>query len=168
MVNPIKRATTIKQAHSALGPPVITAHLDPKPPACHLLGCRYKAPIIKHCLEVYGRLDSQQEAADQAAGTSLASSAQATTSSSTSSYVLEERQVCLHYARKLLKQRATWPLHEFMPAWQQEVPGGCWCPQEEMLAGEALVLQPDPNEGERWRQSLGCLHVWLPCYQHTL
>jgi hypothetical protein len=61
--------------------------------------------------------------------------------------VLDTRLVCLHYARKLLQQRAVWPLHEFMSAWQQAVPGGCWEPSEVMLAGEALVLHPEASEG---------------------
>lgn len=100
--------------------------------------CRYKPVIIQHCLHVYGRSTAQ----DAAAGADAAAA-----SSSSDSYVLDERQVCLHYARKLLRQRAVWPLHAFLPAWEQEVPGGCWGPQEEMLAGEALVLQPDPLEG---------------------
>lgn len=103
--------------------------------------CRYKPVIIQHCLHVYGRRAAQNPAAgaDAAAASSC--------SSSSDGYVLDERQVCLHYARKLLRQRAVWPLHAFLPAWEQEVPGGCWSPQEEMLAGEALVLQPDPLEG---------------------
>jgi hypothetical protein len=63
--------------------------------------------------------------------------------------VLDERQVCLHYARKLLQQRAVWPLDAFLPAWEQEVPGGVWTPSEDMLSGEALVLQADPLEGTR-------------------
>ena len=76
---------------------------------------------------------------------------------SSSSYVLDERQVCLHYARKLLHQRALWPLHAFLQAWQQEVPGGCWSPAEDMLSGEALILQPDASEGARGGPAAWCV-----------
>lgn len=102
--------------------------------------CRYNPAVIRHCLHVYGRSPAQADSAE-------ASPEAGASSSGSSSCVLDERQVCLHYARRLLQQRAVWPLHAFLPAWEQEVPGGCWVPQEEMLAGEALVLQPDPIEG---------------------
>lgn len=102
----------------------------------------YKPVIIQHCLHVYGRSAAQDASAGADAATASSSG-----SSNSDSYVLDERQVCLHYARKLLRQQAVWLLHAFLPAWEQEVPGGCWSPQEEMLAGEALVLQADPLEG---------------------
>lgn len=105
-------------------------------PSCNCalsLTCRYKPAIIQHCLQVYGCSTAQPDASQG--------------SSSSSTYVLDARQVCLHYARKLLQQRAVWPLHEFLPAWQQAVPGGCWEPHEGMLAGEALVLHPEASEG---------------------
>jgi hypothetical protein len=71
-------------------------------------------------------------------------------SSSSSNYRLDGRKVCQHYARKLLLQRRVWPLSEFMAAWQQEVPdASCWSPEQDMLAGEALVLLPDASEGAR-------------------
>lgn len=103
------------------------------------LTCRYKPAIIQHCLQVYGCSTAQPDASQGSAGAG---------SNSSSRYVLGAQQVCLHYARKLLQQRAVWPLHEFLPAWQQAVPGGCWEPSEEMLAGEALVLHPEASEGE--------------------
>lgn len=70
------------------------------------------------------------------------------TSSSSSHYQLDGCRVCLQYARKLLKQQRVWPLSGFIAAWQQEVPGGCWCPDESMLAGQALIMEPEPAEGK--------------------
>ncbi|KAF8068237.1 dscc1 [Scenedesmus sp. PABB004] len=87
----------------------------------------YIPAITQHCLEVFG----DRSAAPQAGG---------------ASYALDERRACLHYARKLLSQRDAWPESEFMAAWRAAVPG-CWAPREEMLLGEALLLQPEPSEG---------------------
>lgn len=132
-------------------------------PACALsLTCRYKPAIIQHCLQVYGCSTAQPDASQASAGPGP--------NSSSSSYVLDARQVCLHYARKLLQQRAVWPLHDFLPAWQQAVPGGCWEPNEGMLAGEALVLHPADSEGgwtcgflcvKRSSVSRCCKNCWI-------
>lgn len=111
----------------------------------HCCPCRYLPAIVQHCLHVYGRSPAQGGTGDAQAEASTAPPSG--NNSSIGSYVLDERQVCLHYARKLLHQRGLWQLHAFLPAWQQEVPGGCWNPTEDMLAGEALVLQPDASEG---------------------
>jgi hypothetical protein len=129
--------------------------------------CRYEPAIIQHCLHVYGRSAAQAEDLSAGADTGAHPS-----SSIVSSYVLDERQVCLHYARKLLQQRAAWPLHVFLPAWEQEVPGGVWNPSEDMLSGEALVLQADPLEGMR-QSRRGLESTWqygscgLPLQLHT-
>jgi hypothetical protein len=121
--------------------------------------CRCEPAIIQHCLHVYGRSAAQAE--DPSAG---ADTGAHPSSSNVSSYVLDERQVCLHYARKLLQQRAAWPLHAFLPAWEQEVPGGVWNPSEDMLSGEALVLQADPLEGMRQsRRGLESTWQYGPC-----
>lgn len=34
-------------------------------------------------------------------------------------------QVCLHFARKLLRERSKWPVHAFMQAWQSSTPEVC-------------------------------------------
>lgn len=107
--------------------------------------CRYKPAVIQHCLQVYGHTAGTQQAD---AASPQPDTTGINSSSSSEGRVLDERRVCLHFARKLLKQRPVWLLREFLPAWQQEVPGSCWCPQEGMLAGEALVMQADPSEGE--------------------
>lgn len=124
--------------------------------------CRYSPSIIQHCLHVYGCSPAQGGTGDAQLQAEARTATTSNRSSSSSSYVLDERQVCLHYARKLLHQRTLWPLHAFLPAWQQEVPGGCWSPTEDMLAGEALVLQPDASEGAR---DLGRVRPWQ---QHAL
>lgn len=123
---------------------------------------RYKPAIIRHCLAVYGRSTAAQQDSQQPTPADSTAPSTSLTSSS-GSYRLDERSLCLHFARKLFKQRALWPLYEFLPAWQDAVPGGMWCPQEEMLAGEALVQQPDPSEGLCWAWVVwfgwGCLYV---------
>lgn len=67
-------------------------------------------------------------------------------------YALDETLVCRHYARKLLAQRPVWPAFEFEAAWREAVPS-CWTPVMLMLAGEALLLQPDPSTG-MWRHKV--------------
>ena len=34
-------------------------------------------------------------------------------------------QVCLHFARKLLRERSRWPVQAFMQAWQSSTPEVC-------------------------------------------
>eukprot|EP00775_Hariotina_reticulata_P009935 gene9935-10090_t len=94
----------------------------------------YLPAVVRHCLEVFGQLvpvaQGQADAFD----------------SSNTSYALNRQQVCLQYARKLLSERSVWPRAEFLAAWSQAVPEWC-CPAEQMLLGEALVVQPDAAEG---------------------
>ncbi|CAK0780439.1 hypothetical protein CVIRNUC_005054 [Coccomyxa viridis] len=51
---------------------------------------------------------------------------------------LDTHKVCLHFARKLLRERSKWPVHAFMQAWQSSTPEGMTV-DAAMLRGEALV-----------------------------
>ena len=53
-------------------------------------------------------------------------------------------QVCLHFARKLLRERAKWPVHAFMQAWQSSTPEVC-------PYGFVIMLHLcRPQEGQAW------------------
>ncbi len=49
-----------------------------------------------------------------------------------------QSQVCLHFARKLLRQQRLWALADFLPAWAAACPPEL-PPSQDMLRGEALV-----------------------------
>lgn len=83
----------------------------------------YSRRIAMHCLEVYGKTivgfaeDGQHEMSQV--------------------WCLDERLVCLHYAKQLMSA-GRWKLDDFMEAWKQNLPSGMQA-RMEMLKGEALV-----------------------------
>ena len=53
-------------------------------------------------------------------------------------------QVCLHFARKLLRDRTKWPLHDFMQTWQSSTPEVC-------LHANEVMLQAANQKAKPWR-----------------
>lgn len=82
----------------------------------------YSKRIAMHCLEVYGSTTAgsaeEQHEMNQV-------------------WCLDERLVCLHYAKQLMSA-GRWKLDDFMEAWMQNLPSGIQA-RMEMLKGEALV-----------------------------
>ncbi|KAH9308279.1 hypothetical protein KI387_036190, partial [Taxus chinensis] len=84
----------------------------------------YSNRLALHCLDTYGNLlDCNSESAKNGQGSKV--------------WALNERLVCLHYAKQLLNA-GRWKLDDFMEAWMQNLPSGMRA-QMEMLRGEALV-----------------------------
>eukprot|EP00249_Psilotum_nudum_P032257 c47547_g1_i1 orf=301-1527(-) len=91
----------------------------------------YSSRIVRHCLETYGaRICSLSPAReDEQMGTD---------DDQREVWALDEKQVCLHYARQLLTAASKWRLDDFLEAWQRNLPTGITC-NVELLRGEALV-----------------------------
>lgn len=83
----------------------------------------YSRKIAMHCLEVYGN--------------TIVGSAEEGQHEMSQVWCLNERLVCLHYAKQLMSA-GRWKLDDFMEAWMQNLPSGMQASME-MLKGEALL-----------------------------
>ncbi|XP_024542638.1 sister chromatid cohesion protein DCC1-like [Selaginella moellendorffii] len=82
-----------------------------------LEGDGYPAQLVRHCVATFGVEEP-----------------------SSSSWKLDEKRICLHYARELLSSTGRWKTNEFLEAWQRALPPGMKG-ELEMLRGEALVTR---------------------------
>ena len=122
----------------------------------------YEAALVRHCLRVHGRpaagdagdrsgsgSGSGQEAGDGSGKGQEGQGQRAEDEAAAGVYELDRRRVCLHFARKLLRQRGArsagcdasggaWRRGEFMAAWAAAVPEEWSPPDAAWLAGEAL------------------------------
>ncbi|KAJ7544780.1 hypothetical protein O6H91_09G092900 [Diphasiastrum complanatum] len=84
-----------------------------------LQGDGYSPQIVKHCLATYG-------------------SQVCSSTGNSDTWALDEKQICLHYARQLLSAVPKWRLEDFLDAWQQNLPTGLEA-RLDILKGEALI-----------------------------
>ncbi|KAG0586272.1 hypothetical protein KC19_2G077700 [Ceratodon purpureus] len=89
----------------------------------------YSPVIIKHCLACYGNeVERNVDEPDM------------------KRWELDERKVCLHYAKQLLRAASKWRLEDFVDAWKNNIPTGLQ-PELEMLKGEFLI---EKIGGDSW------------------
>lgn len=71
-------------------------------------------------------------------------------------------QVCLQYARKLLRSRASWPLPDFMAEWQSQVPT-VYEAKEDTIQGEAVYVHKEAGMMQHCRTSVVYNQLGLCC-----
>ncbi|MCO5559423.1 hypothetical protein L7F22_013023 [Adiantum nelumboides] len=91
----------------------------------------YSSQIVRHCLATFGRryslLHDELSAVPEQSGDSILQA-----------WELDDRHVCLHYAKQLLSAASKWRLDDFLEAWQQNLPSGLQASLD-LLKGEVLV-----------------------------
>jgi sister chromatid cohesion protein DCC1 len=88
--------------------------------------------IVMHCLATFG----QKKISGSEHGLSPNEHGQA----SSSVWELDQRLVCLHYAKQLLSSaNPRWKLDDFLDAWRGRIPPGMDAPHLDMLRGEVLT-----------------------------